>query len=86
MTTLKSLIIAGVIHVLLFSLIWVGFPVLIPRNGVVFYYAGSSGMAEELSQEHMLNKPAGQQVTITTTDPSSFGPWIKSRSLDKPKR
>ena len=56
------------------------------RGKVEFNYLGSLFPMEEYNQKDETNQILKQRVEIKAQDASSFGPWIKSRSLNKPKR
>lgn len=82
----KSVIAAVFIHVFVLSMVWVGFPVPLPRNGVIFYYSGSF-LPEEISVGRpAARKARGDIVPVGAADAGSFVPWVRMRDLDKPMR
>ena len=82
----KSIIAAVCIHALGVSLIWVGFPVSIPRDGVEFLYSGAFMPAEESSGDTVMEKIHPGPIAVKSLDAGFFPPWLGMRNLDKPKR
>ena len=80
----KSIIAAVCIHVLVACVIWVGFPVPLPRGKVEFLYSGAFMPAEELPGGTMEKIPGSD--TVRPSEADFFAPWVSMRNLDKPKR
>lgn len=82
---ISNTIVAVLVHVLVLSVVWIGFPVPIPRSNVAFYYSGPvvSGLAA--SGAAGAPKSAFQPVTVSTPEGAFFKPWTEMRDLDKPK-
>ena len=74
----KSIVITAIIHVILFSLIWVGFPVPGLREKVQFYYFGSDVVSEEFQSSPAAKVP----IKAVGVDDA----WIKKLDFNKPKR
>jgi len=75
------------VHIVVLALVWVGFPVPLPRNGVEFYYTGSF-MPEEIpaARRAVKEKVHHEAVAIKAVEAGSFDPWIQMRNFDKPQR
>ncbi len=84
----KSLIIAVFVHIALFSLVWVGFAMPLPRDNVQFFYSGSFMPVDELSgQDASEAKEAlRKSVSIKTAEGAFFTPWVQMRELNKPRK
>ncbi len=84
----KPLAIAFLVHLILFSITWIGFPVPLPRDGVEFFYGGPFIPTETLSTVPKSTK--GQEhhkaVAVKTNEAAFFNPWVRMRDLNKPKR
>ena len=82
----KSIIAALCIHTLGVSLIWVGFPVPISRDGVEFWYSGTFIPAEESSGDTVMEEIHPGPIAVRSFDAGFFPAWVRMRNLDKPKR
>ena len=84
---LKFFLIAAVIHVLVISVVWVGFSVPLPRNEVMFFYNGSLASGGEIGQESRGPKEGDhQKILWKTREAAFFAPWLQMRDLDKPRK
>ena len=81
----RAILIALFFHILCFSVIWIGFPVPVPKNRVEFYYQGSDSFSDDLSTN---NLPVKENVPLVMPgiDAESLNHWIKIRDLDKPRK
>ena len=84
----KAMIAACIVHALILSLVLVGFPVPIPREGAEFFYSGHfmpdeaiAGKKEAGAMPYERNKP----IAVKAADATFFRPWVNLRSLNKPK-
>ena len=83
----KTIIISVFIHVLILSLVWIGFPVFLPRDKVIFTYSGSFMPLEDVSKEKALMTKwiDGKQIFERDQEGAFFAPWLRVRALNKPK-
>ncbi len=75
----KPTLIALSCHVLILTVVWVGFPAPLPRNEVDFFYNGSAMPLDAMARHNM-------PFIFEAQEGAMFAPWIKDRDLDKPKR
>ncbi|MBI4309586.1 MAG: hypothetical protein HY591_04570 [Candidatus Omnitrophica bacterium] len=85
MNVQKSIIAALCVHALAACVVWVGFPVPLPRGKVEFLYSGAFMPAEELPDGTSMEKAPGPGA-VKSSEAGFFTPWVNMRSLDKPKR
>ena len=73
-------------HVILFSVVLIGFPIPAPKLGAEFIYAGQL-VADEAADAEALDgsAPALQWIEFDHFDAPTFKPWVKLRGLNKPK-
>jgi hypothetical protein len=83
----RAVILAVFIHALVLSLVWVGFPVPLSRNGLVFSYNGSFMPAEKLTGESPVIRNTRQDAFILENQPSGFfAPWMRMKDINKPRK
>lgn len=75
----KSIIISAVVHLVLFGVILVGFPVHILDNRVPFYYIGSE-------VRNIQNDKVAPKVDLPIKIGGGDEDWSKGFNFDKPKR
>ncbi len=76
----KTTLIALALHIIVFSFIWIGFPIIRVKDNVVFYYSQMSlqdPTDDIIFNDHMPIKAGGS---------SDSQVWKQLRMLDKPKR
>lgn len=83
---IKILVAVCLLHVIILSVLWVGFPVPLPKPQVDFVYVG--GSVEEGSNRSAAQSPASvaQGFDFDHFDAPTFAPWMNLRMVDKPRR
>ena len=84
MSLRPHLMISLLVHVLILSLVWVGFAVPLPRAEVQFFYGGPFQLAEAVVSSG-LGQGASRPVTVKSPEAGFFPPWMKMRDLNKPR-
>lgn len=85
---MRYLVVSMFVHVLVLSLIWVGFSIPAPQVGSLFFYLGEEMTSLPLGLENGVKVDQGKVVdSLVVDEPSSafFKPWIKMRELNKPR-
>lgn len=83
---IKSIVIVAIIHFVLFSLIWVGFPIPSFRERVQFYYFGPGASSQEFDTKDKSKDDNNVTVSIPIGSVTADDAWINIRGINKPKR
>ncbi len=71
-------------HIVLLSVCWIGFPVPKPKAQVDFIYVG--GSVDEDGGAVSAQMPNSKKFDFDRFDATAFGPWMKLRTIDKPRK
>lgn len=83
---IKIGLIIGFVHVVVLSLVWIGFPVPLSKPGADFVYVGAL-VSQGNGKVTASTKGMGmKQVEFDQFDAPTYGPWLKLRAVSKPKR
>ena len=78
-------VVSAAVHVLVLTFVWVGFSVSMPQGAVGFYYTGSLLPPRGVRTVAAVDK-AVQSAAADPYPAAYFSPWIKMRSVDKPRK
>ena len=85
MNIAKPIAIALLVHLILLSFVWVGFPVGLPVQRVEFAYSGSIVPAEDFADQPPPVVASGA-ISVKTQESAFFAPWVQMRDITKPRK
>ena len=84
---MRYFLISLFVHVLVFSLVWVGVSVPVGKDQNSFTYLGELVAIEQDSSAGIVQKQGKsfESDILGESSPALFGPWLRMRQVEKPR-